>query len=401
MAIMFSGGPGVTDAMLELGIKPEYAMGQWLGPWTNQAQIDNHIAYCKARGVKPAFQFFYWGDEICLEVLKGTYAPKEYGGKSESIGEYWALAKLLTDRLKATGTVGALVSIESEWNKRGPNVPEYLRSVTAEPAVWDQIFADTAGLFHSAPGTKVVTCPGQWSNLATLLTQFPKMVASCDYVATQGLNTLFNRSEASYIAGTDSFLRKVEELKVGGKGKPVYIMDTAWSSYSGSYGPKAANPATGYPGHYAPIPPATAESNLRAGEAAQAKAIARLGELLPRLEAAGLRGIFYRGLKDSRMNVANYWGYFEWGWGVVRLDGTEKPSYDALMALANPATAPVPVPAPEMYTQAEMDKVQASVRDLQQSNLRLMEETRAAVTKAATLQTFVDRIKAVVAEAPT
>jgi hypothetical protein len=337
MALMFSGSRGVVEELLKLGIKPRWCIGNWLGPWTDQAQIDGHIAWCKSVGVTPAFQFFYWGDEICLEALKGTYSPVEYGGKAESVAAYWALAKLLADRIKASGVQGILVSIESEWNKRGPHLPTNagLHSVTDEPAVFDQIFADTAGVMHSAPGTLIVTCPGQWMDLNALLSKYPKMVASTDFVATQGLNTLYHQTEAGYVAGADRLLAKVKELANGGHGKPVLVMDTAFSSYSGSY--TDTKP-------YAAIAPATEDSNLRAGEAGQEKAMARLKTLLPQFEAAGLKALFYRGLRDAQMDTANYWGFFERGWGVVRKDGTKKPAFDELLSLAQAATSP---PAPQ------------------------------------------------------
>lgn len=350
MALMFSGNPGVVESLLKLGVKPKWCIGNWLGPWTNQAQIDGHIAWCKARGVTPAFQLFYWGDEICLEALKGTYSPAEYDGKAESVGAYWALAKLLTDRIKASGIQGVLVSIESEWNKRGPHLPKdpNLHSVVDEPAVFDQIFADTAGLLHTAPGTLVVTCPGQWADLNALLAKFPKMVASCDYVATQGLNTLKGQTEASYVAGADRLLAKVKELAGGGHGKPVLVMDCAWSSYGGSYSDTKP---------YAPLAPATEASNLRAGEASQAKALERLKALLPQLELAGLKALFYRGLEDAAMDTKNFWGYFERGWGVVRADGSRKPGYAALMALGTPQPAQEPQLTPEQY-KAALDRIQ-------------------------------------------
>lgn len=391
MALMFSGNAGVVLAFRDLGIVPEYAMGEWLGPWTNQAQIDGHLNWCKANGVKPAFQFFYWGDEICVEALQGAYSPREYGGQAESVGGYWALAKLLTDRLKATGTKGALISIESEWNKLGPNLPKDrgLRSVLAEPAVWDKIFADTAGLFHSAPGTLVVTCPGSWGpSLADLLAKFPKMVAATDYVATQGLNTLYGQTEASYIASADRFLARIEQLKVGGKGRPILIMDTAWSSYGGVYR-YTGNRDADKP--FAPVAPATVDSNLRAGEAAQAKAIARFAELLPRLEAAGLKGVFYRGLKDSRMDIKNYWGYFEHGWGVVRLDGSRKPAYDALMACARRATYTA-----EEY-QAVLDRALAAEERAKAAQLELAREQQAADTLTKTVMDLQQRGQAAAA----
>lgn len=344
-----NGDLGFVDALKSVGGNPRYAM-QWLGPWTDQASIDAHMAACRQRGVLPAWQLFYWGDEICLEALKGTYQPTEYGGKAESVGAYWALVKLLASRIKSAGVQGALVSIEPEWNKLGPHLPKDkgLHSVVDEPSVFDQLFADTAGHFHeNVPGTAVVTEPGGWTDLAVLLAKFPKMVASCDMVATQSLNTTFGQTAAIFISSPDRLLAKAKELQSGGKGKPVLVLDCAWSSYAGSY--ESTKP-------YAPIPPATPESNLKAGEDLQRAALDRLVTILPDLEAAGVQGLFYRGLKDAKMDTKNYWGYFEWGWGVERFDGSRKPAFDSLMALAAK-------PPEKTRTEAEYQKV-VQQRDL-------------------------------------
>lgn len=270
----------------------------------------------------PFFQFFYWGDEISLAALKGQATPKDYGGKVQTMGDYWTLVKLLGERIKAAG-VPALVCLETEWNKT---------DILKEPAVWDKVFADSAATLKGlSPAIKVVTAPGAWSgpwgDVGETLARFPAMVKACDFVGTQTLRSM-PRSKGvaeSYDTGPDKLLAALKALQRAAPGKPVLVTDVAFSAYGGSYNPD-------HP--FAPANGATEDARKRAEELRQAKAWTRMRDLLPEFQKPGLEAIIMRSVKDNpNFAVANYHGYAERAWGMVRPDGSRKPSYDAVLAL--------------------------------------------------------------------
>jgi len=354
--VSISGTLGEVSLFKGAGGAPKYAT-KWLGPWTvassdgTCAEIDGHVKACKDVGVAPFFQLFYFGDEICLEALKGTVQPKDYSGKVQSLGGYWALVKLVGARCKAAG-VQALVAPEPEWNKRGPNAPSGTQSVLDDPAVWDTLFRDTAWTLQGY-GCRVITVPGSWADLSPLLQKFPKMMQVTDYVGTQMLRCVVRPTGASYAdrassydSGPDSVLGKVQGLRAVTQ-KPVIVTDVAFSSYGANTNPN--HPFDG--------------GNGKAEEARQGRAFEHLRALLPKFQEAGVTGLILRSTKDSpNFDVKNYYGYGERCWGVVRADGSQKASYSAYVALAQAGgTSPPPLSEPQLTAPAASEDPCASI----------------------------------------
>lgn len=344
--VSISGTLGDASLFKSVGGAPKYAT-KWLGPWTvansdgTCAEIDSHVKACKDAGVVPFFQLFYFGDEICLEALKGIVKPVDYSGKVQSLGDYWALVKLVGARCKAAGAQ-ALVAPEPEWNKRGPNAPSGTHSVLDEPDVWDTLFRDTAWTLQGY-GCKVITVPGSWADLAPLLQKFPKMMQVTDYVGTQLLRCIVRPVGASYAdrassydSGPDSVLAKIQGLRTVTQ-KPVIVTDVAFSSYGANTNPN--HPFDG--------------GNGKAEEERQGRAFDHLRALLPKFQDAGVAGLILRSTKDNaNFDVKNYYGYGERYWGVVRADGTKKGSFGAYTSLVGASGASTQPPLPTQEPQS-------------------------------------------------
>ena len=334
--------PVNTDAsgyeiLKQHGITPTAAMA-WLGPWTNVnadgtvPQLDQHQAWCKARGITPVYQFYYWGDSISLDALKGTATPK-----GKTIADWWKLAKAVASRLKESGGL-AYVIIETEFNKN---------HVMDEPAVFDKAFRDMAWTIKGiAPEVKVVSSPGSWADPRGLYEKLPGVRQTVDIPGTQFMRGVVREGARVYDATDEDAILYFERLRTIFPDKPLMLTDLALSTYGGAY--SSTPPFGGGSGG--------------AEEARQASVLQSLAAAKPKLASLGVSMMFYREVKNNHSRdppKVNYYGYAEGHFGVIRDDGTEKPGFAALKALAAPSPTPPPQPgpAPETVPKVDYDRI--------------------------------------------
>jgi hypothetical protein len=99
--------------------------------------------------------------------------------------------------------------------------------------------------------------------------------------------------------------------------KPLLIVDFALSSY----------PAATY-------------------EARQAHVAEELRTRMPELKAAGVRAMLYRMMADDpTFDTSNYHGVAERHWGLLRVDGSEKPAFAPFAAAVRAESAEPDLPA--------------------------------------------------------
>lgn len=328
---------GNYDTALELkrlGIPTQYVTFWW-GPWSTASTMDAQLAKAKAIGLTPHLQFFYIGDELCAEIVRGERSFPDYGGKMQSRASWWDFINLAAARLKASGLPRALVNLETEWNKKGPHLPSDTHSVLDDPASFDDLWARMAWTLKNQSGATnvdVVTSPGSWGgpwgDVGATLQRFPKVLAVADYVGTQCLRSIpagahavgqsYSTRAAKYDGGPDALISALKALRRVAGDKRLLVTDTAFSSYGGHY--KDGKNAEG---EWFPDGAGGAE------ESRQRRAFERLLQLKSQMELLDVEAFFYRSVRDAAsMDAKNYHGYAERHWGVTRADGTKKPAFD-------------------------------------------------------------------------
>lgn len=328
------GGPKpVTDAIKASGgsLGPR---SKWLGSWAQKSGIadwDSFFASCKADGVDPLVLFWYWGDDISPAAITNGVQDRYQGvWKTQAIG--LDLITKVMEKAAAAG-VAPLVTIENEFNKNG-----------AEKSTTFASYFDAAAskIRAACPAAKIIFAPGAWGDLAALATFYAAQISKTDMIGTQSGFFLPRNPSGNLATVGTGIANAFAKL---GTTKPRILYDVFLSTYGGAYQP--SHPFAGGDG--------------RALEAQQAQGITSLGNV-PNLTA-----LVYRSIKDDpTFAVSNYGGYAERYVGVSHSDGTQKPGYASLLALAKltvvqppPTPTPTPTPVPATYTQAQMDAVTA------------------------------------------
>lgn len=309
-----NGDMGTVRVLKQYEQTPEYAT-KWLGRWTGigsdggSADLANFLKECKTEGVKAHLHLFYAGDNISPAFFRGQATPD-----GKTLDGWWKLVKAVAlEARRADAEV--LVNIETEWNKGG---------VPSDPIPFDTAFRDAAKLIKSqAPKARIVCAPGAWGNIVDTLARFPGIRSVTDVYGTQCLYALTRHKPDVYAKGPDTLLSYLRALASIAGGKPLMVTDLAFSSYGGNFA--TTHPFNGGDG--------------RAAETQQRAAFVRLGELLPEMTRLNVVALFVRSVKDVKMDPANYFGYAEQYWGVVRGDDTKKPAFGSFVSLASSSSA--------------------------------------------------------------
>ncbi len=312
MTIRIGGPKSIVDLLKSNG-KAVGPRSKWLGAWTLKSGTADWTTFfneCKSSGQQPLIFWWAWGDDISPTAIKSGVQDR-YQDVWKDQSKLLPLLKDVMAKAKAVG-VKPIVAIENEFNKNGcDKSPDF--------AAWFDASADIV----KANGGLVLFAPGSWGDLTALCTFYKGQVDRSDLVGLQCGYFKPRRSDDLALVG-GVMARNFAKLPPG---KPRILYDVFLSCYGGNY-------ATTHP---------FAGGDGRALEGKQAQALKGLAAI-PDLVA-----LMHREVKDNpNFDVKNYGGYAERFTGIARADGSRKPSYDALLAVAEPAGAtPDPEPAPD------------------------------------------------------
>lgn len=283
------------------GVVPAYGQ-TWVGEWMETygwSGFETDLRAMRDAGVTPVVMWYYWGDGIRVDAVRDGS-----GGKSKA--EWDAMARDMARRAVAVlGSREFLVVLEPEFNKNGIQSWEAFDGHLA-----DQSYAIQA----IAPSAKVVVGFGHWGGWDL----FDRAMAASDYAGFQILRGSTRDSTGSAEGAADEALRLTRELKQR-FGKGVFLFDLGIATYGGWDGVQ---------------------------ERALQRFVAKEGEL----EAAGLKGLVWRYVRDNGLS-SGYFGPAESTWGVMTGGGARKPGFDDLVALARaPAASAAPAPAPGAFS---------------------------------------------------
>jgi hypothetical protein len=362
------GGPkALTDAVKAAGgqVGPR---SKWLGAWclkSGTADWDSFFAGCKADGVTPLVLAWFWGDDISPTAIRDGVMDR-YQAVFKTQANLLLILTTVMQKAKTAG-VSPIVIVENEFSKNGCE-----KSV--EFAGWyDKC---VTAIRANCPTARICFAPGKWGDLAAIAAFYKPQIDKSDMVGTQGLYCIVRSSLSAYLNAASEFKSALDKIR-GTSGKPAIIFDLGWSTYGGAF--TTTHPFGGGDG--------------KAYETQQATAINNFAAVAPSLN---VESVVYRTLGDNpNFDVKNFFGYGERNWGTVRADGTKKPGFAALMALAKPAAPPAPVPVVEMVPRAELDKA-IMERDLARARAGEAMETLEAFRKAiAALRETLDAVLAV------
>lgn len=316
------GGPGaLTDAVKAAGRRAGYRT-KWGGSWNLPqrsgvgADWDSFFRDCKAQSQIPVILFFFMGDQGRPNALRNGVRDPYQGGVFKTVKDGVAVLTAIMAKAKAAG-VSPIVAVENESASYNLD----------DPAPFRAYFDECAKVVHAAGG-KVIFSPGDWSDQARVRTVFAQQVASSDYLSVSCVKFAPTHGTAAISSSLGPAIGKALATLRGATGKPIALCDVAISSYGGAYAP-----APPYPG-----------GSGAALEGGQADALRSLAAI------QGLEFFCYRDLKDNpAFNTANYGGAAELHVGVVRGDGSRKPAFEALMALAPLAPSPALDPLQDAF----------------------------------------------------
>lgn len=356
------GGPKrLTDAIKAAGgqVGPR---SYWAGAWmlkSGYGGLDSFYAGCKADGAQPLVLVWPIGDDDGRKFLT-TGVMDQYQGVFKTRQHGLDMTREVARRAKAAG-LSPIIVLNNEFNKAG---------MTANPDFAKFYDEQVAIIRAECPTAKIVFPPGAWGDLSALVAYYRPQVEKSDMVGVQ-CGYFHPRNPTAKLSERGAALTAA--FSKLGTTKPRILYDVFLSSYGGSYSP--THPFPGGDG--------------RALESEQAAAISSLKNV-PNLTA-----IVYRDLKDApTFDVKNWGGYAERHVGVVRADGTRKPGYEALMALAralNPSTDPEVLQRELDALRAAYAAAQANLAALQ---VRLDEADRRHVMAMADLAVWQAKVGA-------
>lgn len=281
----------------------------WAGAWNQTwgwGGIETQLQTARANGLVPVVHWWYWGDDISPACVEQGCEDR-YQQVWKDSATWYRMSNELADliaRVMGPGST-AIVVVEPEFNKAG--IEGY------EP--FDGYLADHAQIFH-ARNQQVVITFGNWGQ--SEWTRFDRATAAADYLGTQVLSSSV-RESSTYLTGAQKLIDSAAVLQ-SMFGKPCFVTDFAFSSY----------PAPTYEVYQ---------------DTVVQEIFGRLGEL----KAAGVRGMVWRMLSDDpNFDTSNYNGMAERYWGLLRADGSEKPSFASFLhgMQAEVSGASLPPPPP-------------------------------------------------------
>jgi fibronectin type III domain protein len=282
----------------------------WAGAWNQKygwGGIESQLLAAKSAGVTPLVHWWYWGDDISPTCVENGCVDR-YHGVPKNKATWYRMSNELADliaRVSAGSAARPLVVIETEFNKNG--IENY------EP--FDGYLAEHALFFHNR-GLDVIISFGNWGRAAW--PRFDRAIAAADMLGAMVLKSSV-RNATSYLSGANELLSAVQYYQVT-FGKPSFVTDFAFSSY----------PEPDYALY-------------------QDTVIRDIFSRMSQFRAAGVRGMVWRMLADDpNFNTANYHGMAERYWGLLRANGTQKPSFIPFRdgVLAEIGAPPAAVPAP-------------------------------------------------------
>lgn len=282
--------------MKSAGATPAY--GQlWVGLWTKNSggwtAFENELRSIRDQGVTPVVMWYYWGDSISENGVK-------YGKDGRSKGDWDWMAKELAKR--ANSIMGGrewLLVMEPEFNKNGIQHWE-----TFDGYLADQSWSIRA----AAPSVKIVMGFGHWGGWDI----FDRAMGASHYSGFQWLRGSTRDSASSAELSADKMLTITKSLK-SKWGKSVFMYDLAIATYGG-------------------------------WEGVQERALQRVNEKAGELEAAGLKGLVWRYVRDNSYS-SGYYGAAESSWGVKFSWGAQKRGYDDLVTLIRSGGSSASAPA--------------------------------------------------------
>jgi hypothetical protein len=314
------GPPDVIQAVKASGGQPG-PMSVWVTggalKW-GTGNLDSHYKACKAAGVPPLVKFWYWGDDISTRaILDGV--KDQYQGTWKTRKAGLELARAIGAKAKNHG-VSPIVAIEHEFAQEG---------LETDPSAFAPYYDEAAAVLRAeCPTTRIAFCCPIWEDEALIASTYKAQIASSDLVASQTLLFPPRHASREFTNAGRNFEEAFANLRRLAPGKPSCIVDVGFSSYGGAYSKE----------------PPFAGGDGRGNDALQKAAIDGIVERAP---AMGLEFIVARSLKDNAsFAVSNYGGYAERHVGVIRADGSKKPAYESLLAIAK-AAAPPPAPSPD------------------------------------------------------
>lgn len=276
----------------------------WVGPWTQKygwAPIEAQLKEARARGVTPVINWWYWGDDISPQCVENGCEDKRQHVRKDK-ATWFRMSRELADLIERVGGHrGAIVVLETEFNKNGIE--------TYQP--FDGFLAEQMKIFHQKRNIKVAIGFGNWGR--EHWNRFALAVAECDFLGTQLLQSSV-RDAKTYRGAVDTLITGAKELQRK-FAKPSLVIDLALSSY----------PDASYAVH-------------------QANVVKELFQRLPELKKAGVQGLIWRQVADDpKFDTSNYHGVAERYWGLMHADGSPKPAFQPFLvgvqAEANHAAA--------------------------------------------------------------
>lgn len=280
-------GMGVDAAsvveMKNAGATPQYAQ-IWVGSWvlkSGWSSIDSGLQKARDVGATPVIQYYYWGDSISVNGVK-------YGQEGRSRDQWFSLAKTTATHAKnIMGDRPFLMVLEPEFNKNGVQNWEDFDGYLAQMA------RDVKAI---APRAQIVTGLGYWNDGSI----FDRTVAQSSYVGFMLLRGSTRDSSSEAIGAADQMINNAKSLKAKW-GKPVIVFDFGIATYGG-------------------------------WEGVQEQALQQIINKRSALDAAGVKGIVWRYVKDNGYS-SGYFGAAESTWGVKYSSGGQKRGYNELVTL--------------------------------------------------------------------
>lgn len=273
------------------GAEVKYAV-YWVGAWTDKYgwwEFENALESAKRENVTPIIIWFYWGDQISPENVKSENVYDPIHDVTKSRTRWYSMANELADITKRhMGERPVIIVVENEFNKNGiENYPEFNDDLITQ-----------GNIFRSKLNADLVVGFGDWYHQGWF--NFRKTVDNYDMVGFQMMRGSTRNSLSEYSSASDSISFTTNFIKTNFN-KPSIVFDVALSSYP----------------DYEDI---------------QKDSLAKIFSKVDSYSDSGLKIITYREIVDNKyMSEDEYFGKAERQWGLVRLDGSKKPSYQVFV----------------------------------------------------------------------
>jgi len=253
----------------------------WNEDWVTRERLQE----LADRGITPVIVHYYFGDDISAQAV----ARERKGWRASLV----RMAKLI--RMDTP----VLVVLEPEWNNEAPRGQT---SLTDWPPFAGELRTAAGIVRRGAPNALVGTCPGDFEGTPDLERVLGPVAGDLDFIAFQEMraSTRARPDDPGYTRVADAAVDYARYLKRAFN-RPLLLGYVAVSSYGG-------------------------------WEDVQASALRGLARRRRDLQEAGVFGLVYFQLFDDPAH-RGYFGPAEPHFGLIRSDGSEKPSLEAFRAL--------------------------------------------------------------------